>query len=79
MSQGLQLISIACKCCGEELLVPWGVMKAGKIVEKVAVGIQIPWKVCPNCDYDLGNVRFRAPDIEVRHQSSHPGLRGLKT
>ncbi len=71
----MNLISIPCPCCNHTLVCPWQVAQVGKIVEAVAIIVQIPWKQCPTCSYDLDGVRFSTPQIGVKHQ---PGMKGLK-
>jgi hypothetical protein len=71
----INLVSILCPCCREVMLVPWQVAQVGKIVETVAIMVQIPWKTCPNCNYALESVRFHTPKLGVQHK---PGMKGLK-
>jgi hypothetical protein len=76
----MQIVSMTCKCCGDELICPWHVVQVGQIVEKVAIMVQVPWKECPTCGYSLEGMRFNSPDIGVKHkqQPAHPGLKGLR-
>jgi hypothetical protein len=76
----MNLVALTCKCCGDELLCPWGVAQVGKIVETVAIMVQIPWKDCPTCGYSLEGLRFNTPTVGVKHQQkpNHPGLKGLR-
>lgn len=78
----INLITLLCPCCTDLLLVPWQIAQVGKIVETVAIMVQIPWKDCPTCGYSLEALRFHTPKLGVQHKnkSSHPGLgmKGLK-
>ena len=71
----INLISLNCPCCNDALLCPWGIAQTGKIVETVAIMVQIPWKDCPTCGMSLDGIRFNTPNVGVKHQ---PGMKGLK-
>lgn len=71
----INLVTLSCRCCGDKLLCPWNIVQVGQIIEKVAIVVNIPFKECPTCGYNLDGIRFNAPEIGVKHK---PGMKGLK-
>jgi hypothetical protein len=71
----LNIVSVPCPCCGATLMCPWQIVQVGKIVEKVAIMVQIPWNTCPTCDMSLDNLKFHTPQLGIKHK---PGMKGLR-
>jgi hypothetical protein len=66
---------IICKCCGEQLVCPCGIVQTGKIAQSVGFQIQMPWQGCPTCGMSLEGVRFHTPKLEARMEPPKGGIK----